>query len=155
MSTLTEPIPPPDLPMFWKQELYDLVRRILERVASQGLSEPQRILIQFAIRYPGVELPDAAHDLEHDEMTIALQRDFSELTIDTEGFAVIFAGGSRPVRFRVPFAAIRRLADPAHGVGLLLASPARCIPITNSSTTAYSAVDRAGKIVNLDAFRSR
>ena len=144
---------PPDLAAFWTLELHELVRRLLKRLTSEAQAEPLRILVQFATRCPGVELPELAVDGEHDEMTIALQQDAGDLVIDAEGFAVTLAFGSDPARFRVPFAAITRFADPANGVGLLLAGRARRIPITSSPAPAEPAVEPAGKVVRLEDFR--
>jgi uncharacterized protein len=96
-----------------QQALRGVVRTVLMDVAKKGLPGEHHFKITFATTAPGVRLSDRMRGQYPETMTIVLQHQFWDLTIDDDGFEVGLSFGGIPERIAVPFEAVTAFLDPA------------------------------------------
>jgi hypothetical protein len=102
-----------DYPEILQEALRDAVRRILIRVAAEGLPGQHHFYIAFRTDQPGVGMPLFLRQRHPEEMAVVLQNQFWNLVVDEDSFAVdlSFDGSSHTIR--VPFAALTTFVDPS------------------------------------------
>jgi hypothetical protein len=93
--------------------LRGVVRTVLADVAKKGLPGEHHFKITFATTAPGVRLSERMRGQYPDAMTIVLQHQFWDLTVDDDGFEVGLSFGGIPERLAVPFDAVTAFFDPA------------------------------------------
>ena len=93
--------------------LRGVVRTVLADVAKKGLPGEHHFKITFATASPGVRLSERMRGQYPDAMTIVLQHQFWDLTVDDDGFEVGLSFGGIPERLAVPFDAVTAFFDPA------------------------------------------
>jgi len=114
-----------DYPALMTDALTGLVRRVLERVAEEGLPGEHHFLLTFGTSDEGVGVPAALRRQFPAEMTIVLQYQFWNLTVDDAAFAVTLRFGGKPERVVVPWGALRAFADPSAEFGFRLRAGAK------------------------------
>ena len=118
------PAPRPDslLPYdTWTEEsLRHVVVRALAHVGAHGMPGDHHFYISFLTDRPGVVIPQRLLTQYPHEMTIVLQHQFWELTVDEPDgwFSVGLSFGGIPTVLNVPFAAVTAFADPHVNFGL-------------------------------------
>lgn len=150
-----------------ERALRGVVREALEVVGAEGLPGDHHFYLTFTTEHAGVDIPDYLRKQYPDEMTIVLQYQFYDLTMDDEGFAVTLSFNNRRERLAVPFAAITTFADPSVNFALQFqmqesaldadASDSEVEPEGDMATQAPEEGDdgEKGKIVTLDSFRKK
>ena len=103
-----------------ERALRSVVVDALLQVAEFGLPGAHHLYITFATDAPEVEIPDRLHEKFPEEMTIVLQHQFWDLTVEEERFMVTLSFNDIQERLVVPFAAIKAFADPSVNFGLQL-----------------------------------
>ena len=93
--------------------LRGVVRSSIEEVMAHGLPGDHHFYITFLTDYPGVNIPDYLRDRYPGEMTIVLQYQFSDLSVDDDILRVTLSFNNVPERLVVPLAAITIFADPS------------------------------------------
>lgn len=93
--------------------LRGVVKRSIEDVIKHGLPGDHHFYITFMTDYPGVEIPDYLRDRYPGEMTIVLQYQFSDLTVNDERLTVTLSFNNVPERLVVPLSAVSIFADPS------------------------------------------
>ena len=101
-----------------QEALRGMVRTVLNDTAKNGLPGDHHFYIAFDTRAPGVRLPPRLLAQFPEEMTIVLQHQFWDLTVNEDGFEVGMSFGGIPERLGIPFAAIKSFADPSVPFGL-------------------------------------
>lgn len=101
----------------------DVVRRVLARVAEEGLPGEHHFYVSFDTTRPDVEMAPGLRRVHPQTMTIVLQHQFWELDVDDEAFSVTVRFGARYERLRVPFAALTAFLDPSAELGLNFVVP--------------------------------
>lgn len=154
----------------WTEEALRLVVvRALQRVAADGLPGDHHFYVTFRTDYPGVVVPARLRAQYPQEMTIVLQHQFWDLTVDESGgsFSVGLSFGGVPTTLTVPFAALSAFADPQVRFGLRFrpappaAEPAPKAVEERADAAALPAPEaselpqEAPQVVSLDAFRRR
>lgn len=155
-----------------ERALRTVVRETMARIASEGLPGEHHLYITFRTVDSGVKLPDYLMERYPEEMTIVLQHQFEDLTVDQAGFAVSLNFNNVQERLRIPFDAISAFADPSANFGLqfkfeetedttpeqFLATDAD-LPAadqTDEETAATSEeAEPDGNVVTLDTFRKK
>jgi hypothetical protein len=150
--------------------LRGVVRDALVRVARDGLPGEHHFYIGFATREPGVELPASLLARFPDEMTIVVQHQFWDLTVEDDLFSIVLSFQRQPERLVIPFAAIKSFADPSVNFALEFAAPVTAPAATEAAVEAETVALPAplatapkepkeerttGEVVALDAFRKR
>lgn len=98
--------------------LRSVVRTSLEQVSTFGLPDGHSLYITFMTHAAGVDIPQRLVETYPEEMTIVLEHQFWNLTIDEAWFSVELSFNRRQERLEVPFAAVTSFADPSVPFGL-------------------------------------
>jgi uncharacterized protein len=93
--------------------LRGVIRTVLTDVAVTGLPGEHHFFITFDTRIDGVRLSARLRASYPEEMTIVLQHQFWDLTIENDEFAVGLAFNGIPERLHVPFKAVKAFWDPS------------------------------------------
>jgi hypothetical protein len=101
-----------------QQALRSVVRDVLADAAKKGLAGDHHFYISFDTRADGVKLSQRLRAQYPEEMTIILQHQFWDLTVNDDGFEVGLSFGGIPERLGVPFEAINGFFDPSVQFGL-------------------------------------
>ncbi len=91
-----------------------LIRDILISVEkNNGLPNGNFFHISFVTQYDGVSIPIYLVNRYPEEMTIALQNQFSNLKVTDDAFSVDLSFGGQEERLVIPFCAITSFVDPS------------------------------------------
>jgi hypothetical protein len=96
-----------------QEALRSVVRKVLGDAARNGLPGDHHFYISFKTHAPGVTVPATMRQKYPDEMTIILQHEFWDLSVNGEGFEVSLSFSRKPERLAIPFAAITGFSDPS------------------------------------------
>ncbi|MBO6784025.1 MAG: hypothetical protein JJ899_12235 [Alphaproteobacteria bacterium] len=95
-----------------------VVREALVRARDEGLPGDHHFYLTFRTTAPGVSIPDYLQDQYPEEMTIVLQHQFWDLTVEEDFFAVTLSFKNRPAELHIPYAALSAFVDPSVKFGL-------------------------------------
>jgi hypothetical protein len=98
--------------------LRGVVRKVMGEMAREGLAGEHHFYITFRTHARGVRLSARMRELYPDEMTIILQHQFWDLSVNDQAFEVGLSFKNVPEMLLVPFDAITRFSDPAVGFDL-------------------------------------
>ncbi|MCB1556300.1 MAG: hypothetical protein KDJ15_03200 [Alphaproteobacteria bacterium] len=96
-----------------ERALRGVVREAVEEVMDGGLPGDHHFYITFMTDYPGVKIPDYLRDRYPGEMTIVLQYQFSNLSVNDTQMEVTLSFNNKPEHLIVPLGAISIFADPS------------------------------------------
>ena len=147
----------------WIEEaLRAVIRRALDHTVRYGLIGDHHFFITFATTAPGVVLPKELLARYPQEMTIVLQHQFQDLSVDEHGFSVTLRFGGRPTRLGVPFAAVSAFGDPSVNFGLQLQGLAEEASVGSEAIEAEASPEQGdepaappGQVIALDTFRKK
>jgi uncharacterized protein len=148
----------------WTQNaLRQVLVRAVAYVAEHGLPGQHHFYITFRTDHPGVVIPPRLRAQYPQEMTIVLQHQFWDLTMD-EAAGVISVGltfGGTPASLVIPLDAVTAFADPAVRFGLGF-QPVMPEGVAEAEALAEEAGEppaeapaETPQVVSLDAFRRR
>lgn len=98
--------------------LRGVVRKALEHARDEGLPGDHHFYLTFRTTAPGVSIPYYLQDQYPEEMTIVLQHQFWDLTIEDDQFTVTLSFKNRPAELRIPYDAMTSFVDPSVKFGL-------------------------------------
>ena len=138
--------------------LRGVVRAALERAAMpEGLPGDHHFYITFKTRAKGVSVPPDVSEKYPDEITVVMQHQYWDLTIDDDGFSVLLKFGGQPKKLSTPWTAVVRFYDPS--VQFLLQFEAPELPTEpepeDERETPPPPLDDGPKVVSLDQFRKK
>jgi len=90
-----------------------VVHDVLTDVAKNGLDGESHYFITFQTNRSDVIIPDFVRARYPEEMSIILQNQFSDLTVQDNAFSVALTFGGINATLVIPFDAIKIFADPA------------------------------------------
>lgn len=98
--------------------LRGVVKKSIEEVivyhkAHNSMPGEHHFYITFLTDYPGVKIPDYLRERYPGEMTIVLQYQFSDLSVDDTKMGVTLSFNNVPERLQIPLSAISIFADPS------------------------------------------
>jgi len=96
-----------------EKALRGVVKASVREVMKSGLPGDHHFYITFLTDYPGVEIPDYLRERYPGEMTIVLQYQFSDLSIDDDILRVTLSFNNIPEKLVIPVPAISIFADPS------------------------------------------
>jgi hypothetical protein len=150
-----------------EQALRGVVSRALQEAQLRGLPGDHHFFVTFRTTRPGVGLADWLRQQYPQEMTIVLQHQFWDLSVEAERFSVTLSFGGRHERLTVPFAAISAFTDPSVKFGLQFEAGeedgikqasgtqrAELPAVAGGEMPAREQV-KTGDVVALDAFRKK
>lgn len=147
---------------FLQDALRDMVRRVLEHVAEEGLPGEHHFYIGFRTAHPGVRIPPSLLAQHPEEIRIILQNQFWGLEVDEVAFSVSLNFAASRQRLTVPFAALTEFRDPAAnlllafdpdrsaGVGLPAPGPAAPEPTRPAAVPEPRDPDRPGSVIQFE-----
>lgn len=150
-----------------EKALRGVVKTALEEVRETGLQGEHHFYITFLTDYPGVDIPDYLNDRYPGEMTIVMQYQFYDLTVDDEMMGITLSFNNVPERLTIPLAAITIFADPSVNFALqfqpLSESDEPQSPDddpdggnkSDKQDTQNSEKEETGQVVSLDQFRKK
>jgi hypothetical protein len=101
-----------------QEALRSVLRRVLQDAARNGLPGDHHFYISFNTGAPGVRLSKRLRGQYAEEMTIVLQHQFRDLTVNEQAFEVGLSFSGVNEHLVVPFDAIKRFFDPSVQFGL-------------------------------------
>ena len=105
--------------------LRGVVRKVLSEVARTGLPGEHHFFITFATHAPGVRVSSRLLTRYPEDMTIVLQHQFWDLTVNEHAFEVGLSFNGIPERLLVPFTAVKVFQDPSVQFGVQFEIAAR------------------------------
>jgi hypothetical protein len=96
-----------------QEALRSAVRKVLADVARDGLPGDHHFFITFRTAAPGVQLSARMRREYPDEMTIVLQHQFWDMSVDDTHFEVGLSFRNVPEKLSIPFDALTGFADPS------------------------------------------
>lgn len=147
-----------------------VVRQALREVLARGGQLPgeHHFYITFRTDAEGVELPDYLRAKYPTEMTIVLQYQFYDLSVEAERFSVTLSFGGVLRRLVIPYITIITFADPSVNFvlqfqpddmpDLLIEEEEEEVAAEVDEPAAEDAADApktTGTVVTLDAFRKK
>jgi hypothetical protein len=149
----------------WTEEALRAVAvRALEYAVQHGLPGEHHFYITFRTDQPGVVIPARLRAKYPQEMTIVLQHQFWDLTVEQNPprFSVGLSFGGVSSTLVIPFAALTGFADPHVRFGLRFsvvpgepAEPEAPEPPAPAPAPAEAAPQGPAEVVSLDTFRRR
>jgi len=118
--------------------LRSVVRKALAEAAQRGLPGEHHFYITFHTDRAGVGIADWLRQQYPQEMTIILQHQFWDLTVEEERFAVTLSFGGRHERLTIPLESVTRFADPSVKFGLQFEAAEEEAEVKPSATAAAS-----------------
>lgn len=122
-----------------------VVREALTRAAAKGLPGDHHFYITFKTRVAGVGMSPHLAAQYPEEMTIVIQHQFWDLTVNENQFAVTLSFSNRPERLTIPFDAVATFADPSVKFGLqfqvtpaLEEAPAPKVPLVPAAAPKFT-----------------
>lgn len=141
-----------------QEALRGVIRAALTRAAGpEGLPGAHHFYVTFKTRAAGVALPADILAKYPDEMTIVLQHQYWDLTVEETRFSVVLQFGGQPKKLLVPYAAVTRFYDPSVQFLLQFEAP-EPTPEPEPEPEAEPEPgpdDDRPKVVSLDTFRKK
>ena len=138
--------------------------RALAHMVAHGLPGEHHFYLTFQTDHPGVVIPARLRAQYAHEMTIVLQHQFWDPTLDEAAglFSVGLSFGGVPTTLVIPLDAVTGFADPFVRVGLRFRPEApaaapepKAAPRAEPEVAPAPDADAAPQVVSLDAFRRR
>ncbi len=101
-----------------QQALRGVVRSVLTDAAKKGLPGDHHFFIEFNTLADGVRMSDRLRAQHPEKMTIILQHQFWDLTVNEQAFEVGLSFGGITERLTIPFEAVSGFFDPSVQFGL-------------------------------------
>lgn len=105
-----------------RQELYKIVREILEEVAKNGLQGEDYYVLQFET--PKATIPDFVRAKYPQNITIVLQHQFQDLVLTANAIEVVLTFGGVTSNIVIPYETLMVFANPTSGLALTFPAPA-------------------------------
>ena len=96
-----------------EKALRGVAKQAIEEVMETGLPGDHHFYITFLTDYEGVQIPDYLRERYPGEMTIVLQYQFYDLSVDDKFLKVTLSFNNIPEKLVIPLAAITIFADPS------------------------------------------
>lgn len=101
-----------------EEALRGIVYKVLKSIETEGLADPHHFYVSFKTNHPGVSIPDFLKEKYPEEMTIVLQHQFWDLSVNEEFIDVTLSFAKVPCHLKIPFIALTGFADPSVEFGL-------------------------------------
>lgn len=95
-----------------QEALRDVIRKVLQEVASSGLPGEHHFFITFRTDHPSVRLSARMRERYPEEMTIVIQHSYWDLKITDTYFEIDLSFDDILERLRVPFSSLKGFFDP-------------------------------------------
>lgn len=161
MAEETPPVDEMHYDVLAQDALRGVIRLALERAAlPEGIPGAHHFYITFKTRAAGVSVPPDVLAKYPEEMTVVLQHQYWDLTVEPTRFSVMLKFGGMPKVLSMPYTAVTRFYDPSVQFLLQFEEPITIDDIVQEieaaePATAPSSDDDGPKVVSLDQFRKK
>lgn len=161
MAEETPPVDDMHYDALAQDALRGVIRLALERAAMpEGIPGAHHFYITFKTRAAGVSVPPDVMAKYPDEMTVVLQHQYWDLTVEPTRFSVMLKFGGMPKVLSMPYTAVTRFYDPSVQFLLQFEEPITVEEIVQEIEAAEPAKtppsdDDGPKVVSLDQFRKK
>ena len=97
-----------------------VINNALDHASKNGLPGDHHFYISFLTQEPGVVIPERLLAQHPDEMTIVMQHQYDDLTVDEDGFGITLSFGGKKERLEIPYASVISFSDPSVSFALQL-----------------------------------
>ena len=153
-----------DYPALIHEALMGVVREVLCQVAEDGLPGDHHFYLTFRTDHPDVVMPPGLRMRHPETMTIVLQHQFWNLSVEEELFGVTLRFEGSKHTLTIPFEALTSFIDPGAEFGLQLGDSsegedadvlgAESDPDRSSGEPA-STSGRPAEVISIDEFRKK
>ncbi len=152
-----------DYPALIHEALMGVVRGVLSQVAEDGFPGDHHFYLTFRTDHPEVVMPSGLKVRHPETMTIVLQNQFWNLSVEEELFGVTLRFGGSKHHLTIPFEALTSFIDPSAEFGLQLGTSTLEEEEVEfgesregqSTGAAGSAPERTGTVIAIDEFRKK
>ncbi len=156
MTDQTPPVDEMNYERLAHEALRGVVRAALTRVLEEGLPGAHHFYITFKTRAAGVSLPPDILAKYPEEMTVVLQHQYEDLTVEADRFSVKLRFGGAPKVLAMPYSAVTRFYDPSVQFLLQFEEPEIVEPVEEpAAPEAVASISDGPKVVSLDQFRKK
>lgn len=146
-----------------QEALRGVIRAALERAATpEGIPGEHHFYITFQTRAPGVSVPPDVLAKYPNEMTIVLQHQYWDLTVEHDRFSVMLKFGGMPKVLTMPYTGVTRFYDPSvkyllqfEPIDLAPEPVADIADAPKHPEPRPDTPDNGPKVVSLDQFRKK
>ena len=103
---------------FLQESMLEFVKKILSRICADHSKVNQVVYISYRTDHPLVQLSYKVKERYPKEITIVMQYQFEDLTVDEKGFSVVLSFDGVKEMIYVPFDALTNFSDPHNGYTL-------------------------------------
>lgn len=150
--------------------MQSVIREVLKMSEADGLPGKHHFYITVNTTHPGVEISDELRAQYNQEITIVLEHQFWNLSVNEEWFSVSLKFNRRMQKIKVPYEAITAFVDPSVNFGLQFASftsekefagknqdnkPEKNLETLEEVAKPSIKSSKAAEIVTLDNFRKK
>ena len=107
-----------EYPKMVERAMRGVVREALSAVLESGLPGLHHFYITFRTRDPNVTIADQLLVQYPEEMTIVMEHQYWDLSVDDDKFSITLSFGGAPETLVIPYAAITAFVDPSVKFGL-------------------------------------
>jgi len=155
-----------------QKALLSVARDVIAEAAEKGLIGQHHFYITYRTQDQGVVMSDKLRAAHPVEITIVLQNQFEDLTVEEEHFSVRLSFNQQPETLIVPFAAISKFYDPSVAFGLMFEDEEfddvddlddtifdddneDSVFVSQASSDQETDEKPAGEVISLDSFRDK
>lgn len=141
----------------WLEDaLRGVIRLALAHTAEYGLPGQHHFYLTFATGADGVEMSPELRARYPEEMTIVLQHQFWDLTVQDDLVSVTLKFHGRPSRLVIPLTAISAFGDPSVNFGLQLKTLSVEADAEDGEAGEKPKQEpESGQVIALDTFRKK
>ena len=136
-----------------RKALLRVVKEILKEVDASGFGKKQNLLITFSTKHAGVEISEILKTDFDEELTIILEHEFWDLSIDEYGFGVSLEFEHGDESLYIPFSSIINFQDPSENFCLEFSPDFSDIQKKQSIASIDDDGEKKSNIVSIDIFR--
>ena len=146
------------------EALIGVVREVLCKVAEDGLPGDHHFYLTFKTDHPEVVMPPGLKMRHPETMTIILQHQFWNLSVEEGVFGVTLRFGGSKHQLTIPFEALTSFIDPDAEFGLQLGDSSADEEDEvlgsesgqdHSSGESGSTTGKTGEVISIDEFRKK
>ena len=102
------------------KNMLNVLKDILKEIKEDGLSSNNHLYISFLTNHKKVYLPNWLKEKYPEEMTIVIQYEYDDLTINKNNFSIVLSFNNIKANLIISYDSIISFADPSDNFGLIL-----------------------------------
>ena len=151
-----------DYPALIHEALLGVVREILCQVVEEGLPGEHHFYLTFRTDHPLVVMPVSLKIRHPETMTVVLQHQFWDLSVEEDFFGVTLRFGGAKHHLKIPFEALTGFIDPEAEFGLQLGTSSQEEDLgevdgeegeEQRAEEIDSGSGKKGEVISIDEFR--